>query len=205
MAKSHRGHVSMLALRCGKRRHQCRDLRIDPELAMNTLNQLQLRRELPRELPEDLVLLIRPWESGIGAGLAVGVAKVLISRKEPKPIAMHRTAEIRREVPVFDALISRGRLTARTRDQNRLAGQAFRLTVIRRVIGETITPLPGDDIDYSTLNVPELRRCAHTLNLNFLNDVHAGFGARCALTRTGEVRAVNEKHVLADTGAESGH
>src|SRR5215831_7546652 len=83
MTKRHCRHVRMLSFSCGKRYRQCRNLWIGPQLLMKTLNQLQPRRELPRELPEDLVLFIRSREFWIGAGLTVVVAQVLVARKEP--------------------------------------------------------------------------------------------------------------------------
>src|SRR5262245_516129 len=103
MAKSHGRHMRMLAFGRGEWGHQRRNLRIDPVFIMKTLNQLQFWREVPCELPEDLVLFIRSWVFGIGAGLAVVVAQILISRKKPKPIAIDRTADICREVAVLDA------------------------------------------------------------------------------------------------------
>src|SRR5262245_2029310 len=96
MAKGHGRHMRMQTLSCGERRHQRRDLRIDPELVMKTLNQLQVRFELPSELSEDLILFVRSRKFGVGARLIVVIAQVLISGKEPKSIAMHWTAEIRR-------------------------------------------------------------------------------------------------------------
>ena len=81
--------------------------RVDPELVVKALHQLQARREPPRELREDLVLLVGPGECRIGAGLAVVVAQVLVSGEEPQPIAHDRTAEVRREVAVSDRARSR--------------------------------------------------------------------------------------------------
>src|SRR5262249_18390731 len=48
-------------------------------------------------------------------------------------------------------------------------------------------------------------RRTNALNLDFLNDVHARFGARYALARTGEIRAIDEKHVLTDARPERGY
>src|SRR5262245_14346357 len=123
MAEGHGRHVRMQTLSCSERRHQRRNRRVDPELAMNTLNQLQVGLELPCDLPENLILFVCSRELGIGARLAVVVAKVLISRKEPNSIAVQWTAEIRREVTVLDAFISAGCSTTRPRRQDRLAGQ----------------------------------------------------------------------------------
>jgi PhzF family phenazine biosynthesis protein len=52
----------------------CGNLRVDPELIVETLHQLQARLEVPRQLAEYLVLLIGPRECRVGAGLAVVVA-----------------------------------------------------------------------------------------------------------------------------------
>src|SRR5215470_12590149 len=106
MAEAHCRHMCMQPLRCGERCQKCWNRWIDPELVMQTLNQLQVRLELPRHLSEDLILLVRPGEPGVGARLAVVVAQILISRKEPNPIVMQWTAKIRREVTVLDAFVS---------------------------------------------------------------------------------------------------
>src|SRR5262245_27442457 len=122
MAEGHRWHVRMLALSCGERRHSCRDLGIDPEFVMKTLNQLQVRFELPRKFPEDLVLLVCSGELRVSTRLTIEVAQVLISRKEPKPVANHRAAEICGEVTVLDPLISAERLSTRHWELHRLCG-----------------------------------------------------------------------------------
>src|SRR5262245_15001448 len=124
MAEGHRRHMRMHSLSCRERQHLCRDLLVDPQLIIKSLKQLQARRELPRELPKDFVLLVGSWELRVGTRLAVVIAQVLISRKEPNSIVTHGTAQIRREVPIFDALVSAERLGARDRQQDRLAGQA---------------------------------------------------------------------------------
>ena len=71
---------------------------IDPELVVKALHQLPAGRQLPRELREELVLLVGPRELGIGARLAVVVAQVLVAGEEPQAVADRRAAEIRREV-----------------------------------------------------------------------------------------------------------
>src|SRR5262245_575945 len=124
MAEGHRRHVRMHSLSCGERQHLCRDLRVDPELIIKSLKQLQARRELPRELRKNLVLLVGSWELRVGTRLAVVIAQVLISRKEPNSIVTHGTAEICSEVPILDSLVSAERLGTRDRQQDRLAGQA---------------------------------------------------------------------------------
>src|ERR1700694_357115 len=70
---------------------------IDPVLVMNALNQLPARTQFPRELRKDLVLLVLSWQARIGAWLAVVVAQILISRKEPQSLADSRSAKARRE------------------------------------------------------------------------------------------------------------
>src|SRR5262252_1433430 len=101
MAEGYRRHVRMDAQGCVEGQRLCRNLRIDPELVMKTLIQLQARLNIPGEPSEDLVLLVGSGELGVSARLAVVVAQVLISREEPYPIVTHRTAEIRREVTIL--------------------------------------------------------------------------------------------------------
>ena len=57
---------------------------VDPELVVHALNQLPARSQAPRELAEDLVLLIGSRECRVGAGLTVVVAQVLVSPEEPQ-------------------------------------------------------------------------------------------------------------------------
>src|SRR5262245_13150523 len=109
MAEGHGRHVRMQAQSCDERVYSGRRLSIDPVLIMQAPDQLQVRPDLPSELAETLILFVDSRKPGIGAGLAVVVAQVLIPGKEPKPIANHRPAEICREVTVLDALISTGR------------------------------------------------------------------------------------------------
>src|SRR5262245_28953986 len=134
MAEGYCRHIRMPAI-SGRERHRLRrDLRVDPELVMKTVHQLQVRLELPCELPEDLVLFVRSGKLRVGAGLTVVIAQVLISGKEPNSIAAQRTAEIRRKVTVLDALESAERLAPRDREPNRLAGEARPLSIVRRVV-----------------------------------------------------------------------
>src|SRR5262249_60228001 len=100
--------------------HLRRNLGVDPDFIIESLKQLQARRELPRELPKDFVLLVGSWELRVGTRLAVVIAQVLISRKEPNSIVPHGTAQIRREIPIFDAFVSAERLGARDRQQDGL-------------------------------------------------------------------------------------
>ena len=118
---------------------------------------------------------------------------------------MHRTTEIRREITVPGAFISAERLTARHWEQNWLCGEARGLSVVRGVVSKAIASLLSDDVEHRTLDVAIFGRRSHALDLHFLNDVNAWFGARYALARTGEVRTVDEKQILADARAEGGH
>src|SRR5262245_5097199 len=124
MAERHRRHMRMQSLSCGEWFHLRRNLWVDPIFIIKSLKQLHARRELPRELPKDFVLLVGSGELRVGTRLAVVIAQVLISRKEPNSIVTHGAAEICREIPIFDALVSAERLGARDRQQDRLAGQA---------------------------------------------------------------------------------
>src|SRR5439155_1765375 len=105
MAEGDSRHRCVLVLRRFERLHRRRDLGIDPELVVKALNQLPRRSQSPRELREDLVLLVGSREIRIAAWLTVVVAQILVSRKEPQPIANNRTAEARREVAVPGALV----------------------------------------------------------------------------------------------------
>ena len=105
VAEGHGRHRRVPAQRRFERLHERRELGVDPELVVKALHQLQAWSQPPRELREDLVLLVGPRECRVGARLTVVVAQVLVSRKEPQPIANDRTAEVRREVAVPDALV----------------------------------------------------------------------------------------------------
>src|SRR4051812_27770388 len=106
MAEGHRRHGRVQALGRSERSHERRDLRVDPELVIQTLHQLHARREPPCELCEDLVLLVGPRETRVRTRLTVVVAQVLISREKPEAVANNRTAEVRREVTVPVALVA---------------------------------------------------------------------------------------------------
>ena len=124
MAEGHGRHRGVLTLRRFERLHRRRRLGVDPELVVNALNQLPARSQSPRELREDLVLLVGPREVRVGAGLAVVVAQILVAREEPQPIANNRTAKVRREVAVPDALVPAIQL--RRRNGSRPAGWSGR-------------------------------------------------------------------------------
>src|ERR1700704_5902161 len=143
MAEGHRRHRRVQALGRLERQHQGRTLRIHPVLVVEALHQLHTRREPPRELRENLVLLVSPRERRVRARLAVIVAQVLVSSEKPEPIANNRTAEIRREVAETGGGGPAWRLATRDREQDRLAGQAGRLSEVRRVVEKAIAALSG--------------------------------------------------------------
>ena len=192
----------MLPLSGGERCHECRDLRVDPAFVVIALIQVQAWCELPRELGEELVLLIRPGKRPVCAGLTVVVPQILVSREEPEPVANHGTTEIGREITVLHALVPGLRLAGRDRQPHRLAGQAGRLAVVRRVVLKAIAPLSGDDIENRALKIAVFGGGSRRLDLHFLNEINTRLSARDAGARTGEVRAVDEKQVLIAAGAE---
>ena len=112
IAERHGRHVRMLAQGGLERRHECRNLRVDPVLVIDARHQLQAWRDPPGDLPEDLVLLVGAGKARIGAGLTVVVAQILIAGEEPDTVANDRTAEIRREITVSDPLVSAAPLAA---------------------------------------------------------------------------------------------
>ena len=100
IAEGHCGNRGVQAQGRLERRHERRAVRVDPEFVVNALHQLQARLESPRELREDLVLLVGSRERRVRAWLTVVVAQVLVSGEEPESLAHNRTAEVRREVAV---------------------------------------------------------------------------------------------------------
>ena len=176
---------------------------VDPELVVHALNQLPARGQPPRDLAEDLVLLIGSRECRVGAGLTVVVAQVLISPEEPQAIANSGTAQVRRHVPVpgplIPALPCRG---CCQREHHRLAGQAGHLPIVRRVVQKPGASLSRHDIDHGALNVAVLSGRPDRLDVHFLNKINARFGSGDAVARAGEVRTVDEKLILVGAGAE---
>src|SRR5258708_22304578 len=167
-----------------KQRDHRRAVGTDPEFFVKALEQLQAWLELPRQLAEDVVLFVSPRESRIRTWLTVVAAQVLISGKEPESIVLNGTAEICREVTVPDALISAGRLASK-RDwkPHRLTGQDRRLSVVRRVVEETIAHLLGDDVDERTLDVAVLGRRSNSLDLHLLDELNPRFDRSAAAPR----------------------
>ena len=106
VAEGHGRHRRVPARGRFERLHERGELRVDPELVVEALKQLPARSQFPRELREDLVLLVGPRERRVGARLTVVVAQMLVSREEPQPIANSRAAEVRREVTVPGALVA---------------------------------------------------------------------------------------------------
>src|SRR4029453_18015116 len=105
-----------------------------PEFLVKALQQLQARSEAPRELREDLVLLVGPRVRGVGTWLAFVVAHVLIPAKEPQSIADGGSAQIGREVLVFLTLVTATRrMAARNRPYDRLTSETGRLVIVRSV------------------------------------------------------------------------
>ena len=70
LSKGDGRHHRVRARGCFKRLHHRGELRVDPELFVEALKQLPPRSQFPRELREDLVLLVGPWERRTGARLA---------------------------------------------------------------------------------------------------------------------------------------
>ena len=206
VSEGRRGHSSIESHRGFKRRHQRRPLGADPELVVIARKQTQARRDLPRQLAEQLVLLILPWECRVGARLTVGIAKVLIPGEEPRPVAHDRPTEIGREVTVSGALVAALRLgSALNGKHDRLAGQAGALPVVRRVVLKGVAPLPGDNVEHGALDVAEFGGRPHRLDLHFLNDVDAGLGDGAAAAWTSEIGAIQQERVLVDAGAQGRH
>src|SRR5207245_2047054 len=131
-------------------------------------------------------------------------AQVLVSSEKPEPVTNDRTAEIRREVTETGALVPAWRLASRDGEQDRLAGQAGRLSEVRRVVLKAIASLSGQHVEHGALDVAELGGHSHGLDLDFLNDVNARLGARDTGARAGDVCAVDEKQVLVAAGVERG-
>src|SRR5262249_46755615 len=134
--------------------------------------------------------------------LAVVVAEILISAEEPQAIALYRPSEIGREITIADTFKSAERLSARHREQHRLAGQTGRLAIVGSVVGKAVATRSGNDIENRALNVAVFGGCSNSLDLQFLNYIDAGFGARHALAGACEVCAIDEKQVLVDAGTE---
>src|SRR5205823_278644 len=202
----HGRHRSVHAQGRFERRHQRWAIRVDPELVVKALNQLPAGSQSPRELREDLVLFVGPREFRFAARLTVVVAQILVSGKEPQPIANNRTAKRRREIAVPGALVPACLLAGASNEEpHRLAGQSGRLCIVRRVVQKPLASLPGDDVDHGALHVAELGRRANRLDVYFLNELDARLGSRYTRAWGGEVRAVDEKLILIGAGAERGH
>src|SRR6478735_2616896 len=105
-----------------KRLHKRRLFRVDPERGVHALNQPPTGSQLPRDLHEDLVLLVGPGELWIAAGLAVVVAQMLVSREEPQAIANRRTADVCREVTVPGTFVGAFLLAGAIWESHGLAG-----------------------------------------------------------------------------------
>src|SRR4029453_3242854 len=189
-----------------KRCRRCGGWRIDPRLFVNALQQLQTWCDPPRELREPLVLLVGPRELRIDTGLAVVIAHELIAAEEPQPIAAGRSADIRREVAVFEARVPAGRLAAASDGaHDRLARQTSCLSIVRSIVQIPRARLPSDDIDHGALQVAEFGGRADRLDLDFLNEVDARLRAGDAAARAREVGPVDEELIVVDTRTERRH
>src|SRR5688500_8678253 len=73
---------------------------VGPEFMVKALRQLPARSQAPGELCEKLVLLVFPRKIRIGARLTVGVAKALVSGKEPQSFSDNRATETGREITI---------------------------------------------------------------------------------------------------------
>src|SRR3954469_18381757 len=125
VAESDRWHGGALVQRRIERLHRRRDLGIDPVLVVNALHELPSRRQPPRELREDLVLLVGSRKIRVGARLTVVVAQILVSGEEPQRVPHDRSTEVGREVAVAVALVAARLLAgARNEKEDRLAGEA---------------------------------------------------------------------------------
>ena len=131
----HRGMASERRL---ERRGERRRIGILPELFMKALHHLERRRQPPRQLAEDLVLLVCSRERRVGARLAVVVAEVLVGAVEPESIAENRAAQPGRKITVSNAFVAaRGLRPVRHREDNRLRRQPRRLRRSTRTGTET--------------------------------------------------------------------
>src|SRR4029453_329297 len=83
-----------------------------------------------------------------------------------------------------------------------LTRQRGRLPVVRRVVQEAVAALARNHVDDGTLHVAELGRCTDALHLYFLDEINARFGPRLAAAWAGEIRTVDEKHVLIRAGTK---
>jgi hypothetical protein len=204
LAERYRRDRRILSLSRGERCDSGWNLRIDPELVMKTLKELETGCQLPRELPEDLVLLVFSRQRRIGPRLTVVVTKVLVSGKKPEPIAGDRAAKVACGVAIPITFVPRLR-AAGDGQQDRLARERRRLRVIRRVVLEAIAPLSRDDIEDGALDVSILGRHSDRLDLDLLNHVNTRLGPSDAGARTREVGAVYKEQVLVATGPKSRH
>ena len=204
VAERDSGHSRAPTNRCLEGRDARRRVGVDPELVVNALHQLPARGEPPRQLGENLVLLVGPRECRVDPGLTGIVTKMLIAAEEPQPIVNHRSAEVRRHVAVLVPLVS-GFPRGRQGTKHRLTCQTRCLSVVRRVEQQAIAPLSRQNIDHRPLHVAELDGRASGLDLHFLNEVHTGLGSRNAVAWAREVRPIDEELVLVGAGAKRRH
>ena len=198
-------HVRVGAVRGLERHHDGRRHRVDPDLFVEALLQLQAGRQPPIQLREDLVLLVGSWKGRIGARLAVVVAQMLVSREEPQPIAHRGTTDVRGQVLVFDAFVAARQAAGAWNDELFwLAREPGRLAVVRRVGEKPVAPLPCHDVDHGALHVAVFGRSPDRLDLHFLDEVDPRFGSRLAAARAGEICPIEQKLVFVRAGTERG-
>src|SRR5262249_40422656 len=128
---------------------------------------------------------------------------MLVTGKEPQSIAHNRPAQIRRHIAIPNPLIAALRVAGGGIRKHRwLTRQRGRLPVVRRVVQEAVAALARNHVDDGTLHVAELGRCTDALHLYFLDEINARFGPRLAAAWAGEIRTVDEKHVLIRAGTK---
>ena len=88
VAEGERRYVRMVSRRRLDRRVESSADPDCPELLVEALLEPPARRQVPRQLREDLVLLILPGQVGIGSWLAVVIAQVLVAAEEPQAVAI---------------------------------------------------------------------------------------------------------------------
>jgi hypothetical protein len=173
---------------------------------VNALPQLPARSQAPGELREKLVLLVFPREIRIGGRLTVGVAKVLVSGKEPQSFADDRATEAGREITILRALVAAVQMPRTiVLEPHRLAGQRVGLPVVGRIVLKAVPARLGDDVDDGALDIAVLDRGPHRLDLQLLDEVDAWVGPRHPIACRGDARAIEEILILIHAGAEGGN
>src|SRR5688572_24612594 len=130
---------------------------------------------------------------------------MLVSRVKPCPIANDRSTEACREIVESHAFVAAlTGLWCRQWEADGLTRESGRLPIVGSVVKKPITPLPGNDIHHTALNVAIFDGSPHGLNLYFLYEVNARFGSRDTITRACIVRAIDQPLVFVSTRAGDG-